>query len=81
MNILKEFLKKDGEAVFEQLLHNFSKLKANIKFIKTYKREYLVPTFATVKLTTKNGNKNLKLRLLPVIMEAELQEEKTPRQE
>ena len=34
------------------------KLQADIKFIKTCKKDYLVPKFANVKLVTKSGNKN-----------------------
>ena len=57
---------------YEQLLAKFMKLQADIKFIKTCKKEYLVPTFANVKLATRSGSKNLKLRLSRIIMEAEL---------
>ena len=50
------------------------KLQADINFIKAYKKEYLVPTFAKVKLATRSSNKKLKLRLSRIIMEAELQQ-------
>ena len=58
----------------KQLLAKLMKLQADIKFIKTCKKEYLVPTFAYVKLATRHGNKKLKLRLSKIIMEAELQQ-------
>ena len=44
------------------------KLQNDIKFIKTCKKEYLVPTFANVKLATRSSNKKLKLRLSRVTM-------------
>ena len=50
------------------------KLQADINFIKAYKKEYLVPTFANVKLATRSSNKKIKLRLSRIIMEAELQQ-------
>ena len=50
------------------------KFQADIKFIKICKKEYLVPTFAVIKLVNKCGNKKLKLRLSRIRMEAGLQQ-------
>ena len=62
INIFKKIKKKHKQNVlnvvrkYERLLAKFMKLQANIKFIKTCKKEYLVPKFANVKLATKSGN-------------------------
>ena len=45
------------------MLEKFIKLQSDIKFTETCKKEYLVSTFANVKLANKRGNKRLKLRL------------------
>ena len=80
IDIFKQIEKKHGQDVlkvvrkYERLLAKFMKLQADIKFIKTCKKEYLIPTLANVKLATRSGNKRLKLRLLRIIMEAEVQQ-------
>lgn len=48
------------------------KIKADIKFIKPCKKENLVPSFAKVNLTIKNGNGKLKLRIARIAMESEM---------
>ena len=64
IDILRQIKKKHRQDVlnvvrkYEQLLARFIKLQADIKFLKICKREYLVPTFANIKLETRSGNKN-----------------------
>ena len=53
----------DFRHYFELMLEKFIKLQSDIKFTETCKKEYLVSTFANVKLANKRGNKRLKLRL------------------
>ena len=45
----------------------------DIKFIKIYKREGLIPTFANVLLSIKQYNPKLKRRISKTVMENELQ--------
>ena len=69
INIFQQIKKKHGQDVlnvvrkYERQLAKFMKLQPDIKFIKTSKNEYLVPTFPNVKLATRSNNKKLKLRL------------------
>ena len=39
------------------------KVTADIKFIRTCKKEYLVPTFANLKLAIRHENKKLKPKI------------------
>ena len=48
------------------------KVKADIKFIKSCKKDNLIPSFAKVNLTIKNGNGKLKLRIARIAMESEM---------
>ena len=63
IDIFRQVKKKHGHDVlnlvrkYEPLLAKIMKLQADIKFIKTLKKENLVPTFPNVKLATKGGNK------------------------
>ena len=49
------------------------KLQEDIEFIKTCKRENLIPTSANVKLATKTGITKLKKKIVRLIFETELQ--------
>ena len=58
---------------YESLKTRYMKVKADIKFVKSCKRENLTPTFAMVNLAIKNGSKKLKLRIARIVMESEMQ--------
>ena len=49
------------------------KVQANIKCIKSCKKENLIPTFAKVSLAIKSASRKLKLRLARIIMESEIE--------
>ena len=49
------------------------KTEADIHFIKTCKRENIIPTFAKVKLSIKHGSKKLHSKIARLVMETELQ--------
>ena len=49
------------------------KVTADIKFIKLYKVEKTIPTFAKVNLSIKSGSRKLKLRIARLVMESEIQ--------
>ena len=57
---------------YESLKTKLMKVQAGIKFIKSCKKENLIPTFAKVNLAIKNGGRNLKLWLGIIIMESEM---------
>ena len=58
---------------YESLKRKLMKVKADINFIKSGKKENFIPTFAKVNLATKNGSRKLKLRLARIIMESEME--------
>ena len=70
--------KKHGEdtlivtRTLEDLKTQLMKTEADIHFIKTCKRENIIPTFAEVKLSIKHGNKKLHSKTARLIMETEL---------
>ena len=70
--------KKHGQNIimivksYESLKTKLMNVQACIKFIKSCKKENLIPTFAKVNLAIKNGSRNLKLRLERIIMESEM---------
>ena len=49
------------------------KLNADIKFIKSGKKEYLIPTFAKVNVSIKSGSYKLKWKIPRLIMNTKLQ--------
>ena len=51
----------------------YMKVTADIKFIKLYKVEKTIPTFAKVNLSIKSGSRKLKLRIARLVMESEIQ--------
>ena len=51
----------------------YMKVTADIKFIKLYKVEKTIPTFAKVNLSVKSGSRKLKLRIARLVMESEIQ--------
>ena len=78
-NIFKHIKKKHGQDIitiirsFETLKTKYMKIQADITFIKSCKREKLIPTFANVKLSLKKASRKLKLRLARIMMESEMQ--------
>ena len=59
--------------MFENLKTKYVKAASDIKFIKSYKNENIIPTFAKVNLSLKHGNYKLQLRIARIVMETELQ--------
>ena len=58
---------------FETLITKFVKVTLYIKFIKTCKREGLIPTFVNVRLSIKQHNPRLEKRISRIVMENDLQ--------
>ena len=57
----------------------YSKVNQDINFIKTCRRENLIPTFAKVKIAIKINNDKLKQKLARVILDTELQQKHNQR--
>ena len=78
INTFKYINKKHGRKViktlrtYESLKTKLMKVEAVIRFIKSCKKENLIPTFAKVKLAIKSGNWKLHLRIARIIMETEM---------
>ena len=78
-NIFKHNKKKHGQDIvkvardFEQKKTKFEKLNTDIAFIKLCKKEQLIPTFAKVKVSIRNGTYKLKRKIARLVMETELQ--------
>ena len=78
-DIFKRIKKKHGQSALKvvrklvSVKTKFIKLQEDIKFIKTCKREYLIPSFPNVKLAIKTGNTKLKKKIACSILETELQ--------
>ena len=58
---------------YESLKTKLMKVQADIKSIKSGKKENFIPTFTKVNLAIKNGSRKLKLRLARIIMESEME--------
>ena len=58
---------------YESLKTKRMKSKADIRFIKSCKKDNLISPFAKVKLAIKSGNWKLHLRIARIIMETEMQ--------
>ena len=73
-NTFKYIKKKHGQDVrsYESLKAKYMKVKADIKFVKSCKKENYIPTFAKVNLVINNGSGNLKLRIARIAMESEM---------
>ena len=78
-NIFKHIKKKHGHDLikvvrdFEQKKTKFKKLVADIAFIKLCKKEQLIPTFAKVNVSIRNGTCKLKRKIAHLVMVTELQ--------
>ena len=57
----------------------YSKVNQDINYIKTCRRENLIPTFAKVKIVIKIDNDKLKQKLARVILDTELQQKHNQR--
>ena len=79
-NVFNRVKKKHGQETLkivrtlEDSKTPLMKIESDIVFIKTCKREQLIPTFAKVKLSIKNANKKLQVKLAKLLMETELQD-------
>ena len=78
-NVFKLIQKKYGQDVITAVL-NYEKVKTkwmkvnhDIKFIKSCKKEHLVPTVAKVNLSIKSGSFKLKCKISKLIMQTELE--------
>ena len=78
-NVFIYLKKKHGQdtlivtRTLEDLKTRLTKTEADIHFIKTYKRENIIPTFAKVNLSRKHGKKKLHSKIARLVMETELQ--------
>ena len=78
-NIFKHIKKKHGPDMikvvrdFEQKKTKFEKMDADIAFIKLCHKEKLIPQFAKVNVSTRNGTYKLKRKIARLVMETELQ--------
>ena len=75
INIFKLIQKKHGQDVFknvrlyEKLKTKSMKLKADITYIKSCKKEEVTPTFAKVNLSIKSGTYKLKKKIAKLVMD------------
>ena len=78
INVFKFFKKEHGQDVitavrnYEKVKSKYMKVDQDIKFIKSCKKEHLVPTFAKVNLSVKSGSYKLKCKISKLIMQTEL---------
>ena len=79
INIYKHIKKKHGQDVirnvhlYEKLKTKYMKINADIKYIKSCKKEELTPRFAKVNLALKSGTVRLKKKIVKLVIEVELQ--------
>ena len=78
-DVFKHIKKKHGKdksdiaRSFENLKTKYEKISLDIAFIKSCKKEHLLPMFAEVRLSNKNAIFKLKQRIGRIIMEDEMQ--------
>ena len=83
VNIFKHIERKHRRQILknvrtlERLMGKWYKINTDIKFIKLCKKEYLIPTFAKVKLAIKSGNIKIQQKLAQIIMETVMQQKKS----
>ena len=76
--IFNHIRKKHGKDIyniirsFKALKTKYQKLILDLKFIKSCKKEELIPTFGNVRLSVKHGSAKLKKRISRIIMESEM---------
>ena len=79
INIFQLIKKRHGQDIIrktrklEDLITKHTKIQFGIKFMKTCKRDELIPTFAKVNVAIKHGTQKLKIKLARVVMETEIQ--------
>ena len=77
-NVFKHIKKKHEHNLikalrdFEQKKAKFEKLVADIAFIKLCKKEQLIPSFAKVNVSIRNGTDKVKRKIARLMMETEL---------
>ena len=80
INIYKFIQQKHGRDIikkvrhFEKLKTKLTKLKMDIVYIKSCKKEDLTPTFAKVNLSIKIGGYKLKKKVAKLVIDTELQD-------
>ena len=85
INIFKPIGKKHGQFILsnvrslEHVKKEYSKVNQDINFIKTCRRENLIPPFAKVKIAIKINNNKLKQKLTRIILDTELQQKHNQR--
>ena len=57
----------------EKLKTKFTKVSADIRYIRTCKKEQLIPTFARVNVSLKDVTFKLRKKIATLIIEAEIQ--------
>ena len=78
-DIFKRIKKKHGQDVItvirslEKLQTKYGKVVADIKYIKTCKKERLIPTFAKVNISLKNATHKLRQKISLLVMNTELE--------
>ena len=79
MPIFRHIKKKLGHDIIrvtrklEDLINKHTKIQQGINFIKTCKREDLIPTFAKVNVAIKHGTQKLKMKIARAVRETEMQ--------
>ena len=85
INIFKPIGEKHGQFILsnvrslEHVKKEYSKVNQDINFIKTCRRENLIPPFAKVKVAIKINNNKLKQKLTRIILDTELQQKHNQR--
>ena len=80
VNIFKHIERKHRRQILKNVITlerpkgKWYKINKDIKFIKLCKKEYLIPTFAKVKLAIKSGNIKIQQKLARIIMEPVMQQ-------
>ena len=78
-DIFERIKKKRGQDVItvirslEKLQTKYRKVVANINYIKTCKKERLIPTFAKVNISIKNATNKLRRKISSLFMNTELE--------
>ena len=77
-DIFKRIKKKHGQVAItvislEKLQTKLGKAVADIKYIKTCKKERLIPTFAKVNISIKNATHKFRRKLSLLVMNTELE--------
>ena len=79
VNIFRHIKKKHVEDILriarklEDLTNKHTKIQLDINFIKTCKREDLIPTFAKVNVAIKHSTQKSKIYIARAVMETEMQ--------